>query len=154
MKQYDSEEDTRKHIAKVWELGEAVISVLDFNLTNHDDSKLNSPEKETFDEMTPKLAGTTYGSDIYKDYLKSMEVALDHHYFCNKHHPEHFENGIEGMSLMNVLEMLIDWKAATLRHDDGDIMKSIELNQGRFGYSNDLKQIFINTVKEMEWESR
>jgi hypothetical protein len=43
----------------------------------------------------------------------------------------------------------MDWKAATLRHADGDILKSIEINQKRFGYSDDLKEIFKNTVKEM-----
>jgi hypothetical protein len=151
---YDSEQDTRKHISKVWGLGEDVIKVLDFNLTNHDDSKLNSPEKETFDKMTPLLAGCTYGSEEYNGYLKEMEVALDHHYEFNSHHPEHWKHGVQGMSLMNILEMLIDWKAATLRHDDGDIMKSIDINQKRFHYSDELKQILINTVKEMEWENR
>ena len=45
--------------------------------------------------------------------------------------------------------MMADWKAASLRHSDGDIYKSIEINQKRFGYSDELKQIFINTVKEI-----
>ena len=43
--------------------------------------------------------------------------------------------------------MLCDWKAATLRHKDGNLRKSIELNSKRFGYDNQLKQIFINTAK-------
>jgi len=30
-------------------------------------------------------------------------------------------------------------------------MKSIKINQERFGYSYELKQIFINTVQEMGW---
>ena len=33
-----------------------------------------------------------------------------------------------------------------MRHNDGDIMKSIEINQERFGYSDDLKQLLINTA--------
>jgi hypothetical protein len=44
------------------------------------------------------------------------------------------------------LEMIADWKAASLLHTDGDIFKSIEINQKRFGYSDELKSIFNNTV--------
>lgn len=77
-----------------------------------------------------------------------MGVALEHHYKNNRHHPEHFKNGIEGMTLVDLCEMISDWKAATLRHDDGDILKSIEMNQQRFGYTDELKQILINTVNE------
>jgi hypothetical protein len=57
--------------------------------------------------------------------------------------------GLNGMTLINLLEMLMDWKAATERHNDGDILKSIEINQKRFNYSDELKQIFINTIKEI-----
>lgn len=114
----------------------------------HDDSKLKSPEVEIFTEYTPKLAKSTYGSDEYKGYLKDMGVALEHHYQKNRHHPEHFEDGINGMNLVDLIEMLCDWKAATLRHNDGDILKSIELNQKRFGYGDELKQILINTINQ------
>jgi hypothetical protein len=51
---------------------------------------------------------------------------------------------------VDLVEMLMDWWAATKRHADGDIMESIEINQKRFGYSDELKSIFINTVKELE----
>jgi len=112
----------------------------------HDDSKLESPEVEIFTEYTPKLANSTYGSDEYKQFLKEMKPALDHHYANNSHHPEHYDNGIKDMDLVDLIEMICDWKAATLRHNDGDIYKSIELNQKRFGYSDELKQIFKNTV--------
>ena len=77
-----------------------------------------------------------------------MKIALDHHYAENRHHPEHFENGIQEMNIVDICEMIADWKAASLRHADGDIMKSIEINQKRFGYSDELKSILINTVKQ------
>ena len=107
-------------------------------------SKLHSPEKEIFDEYTPKLATTTYGSEEYKTYLEEMKVALSHHYSKNRHHPEYHPNGIHDMNLVDLIEMLCDWKAATMRHNDGDIIKSIELNQKRFGYDDEIKQIMIN----------
>jgi hypothetical protein len=116
----------------------------------HDRSKLDSPEIEVFETYTPKLKGSTYGSDEYKVFLKEMQVALTHHYAVNRHHPEHHCAGILDMSLLDLMEMLCDWKAATERHADGDIMKSLEINQKRFGYSDELKRIFTNTIKEME----
>lgn len=70
----------------------------------------------------------------------------------NSHHPEFYENGICGMNLLDLVEMLCDWKAATLRHNDGDIRRSIEINQKRFGYSDELKQILLNTLQFIEGE--
>ena len=144
---YDSSNDTYKHIEKVQELMKAFIEDLNFFSLSHDYSKLETPEKEIFDIYTPKLKECTYGSDEYKTYLKEMQIALDHHYELHRHHPEHFKNGIKEMDLVDLIEMICDWKAATLRHDDGDISKSIEINQERFGYSDELKQILLNTVE-------
>ncbi len=127
------------------------ISDLQRRQAAHDQSKLTSPEVEIFDEYTPKLKCSTYGSDEYKSFLEGMKPALDHHYASNSHHPEHYPDGIKGMSLLDLLEMVCDWKAATLRHADGDLLRSVEINQKRFGYSDELKQILLNTIKAMEF---
>jgi hypothetical protein len=87
-------------------------------------------------------------SDEYKGFLKEMNVALDHHYKNNPHHPEHHENGIQGMTLVDLLEMICDWKAASMRHSDGNIVESIKCNKDRFGYSSELEQILLNTVNK------
>jgi hypothetical protein len=55
------------------------------------------------------------------------------------------------MSLVDIVEMLVDWKAASERHLDGDIVASIETSQVRFGFSDDLKAIFLNTARELGW---
>lgn len=144
---YDSKEDTLKHKRMVQLFINDFISDLRYRGNEHDASKLESPEKAIFDEYTPKLENCTYGSNEYKTYLKEMKVALDHHYKNNRHHPEKFANGIKDMNLVDLIEMICDWKASTLRHKDGDILKSIELNQSRFGYSDELKNILINTVR-------
>lgn len=178
----------------------AVVTDLLRRSWEHDRSKLESPERETFDEFTPKLTATTYGSEEYRSFLAAMKPALDHHYAHNSHHPEHYrwhcgicggsfsdeqapayrwsesethrwcprccpaggsviweaelmdkpDRGIRGMSLFDLIEMLCDWKAATLRHNDGNIRRSIELNQKRFGYSDELKQILLNTLPVVE----
>lgn len=105
---------------------------------------------EAFDEFTARLRGLTYGSDEYRACLAAMKPALDHHYSQNSHHPEFRATGIRGMTLLDLAEMLCDWKAATMRHADGDIRRSIEINQARFGYSDELKQIFLNSLDEIE----
>jgi hypothetical protein len=112
----------------------------------HDRSKLAPPEVSVFTEYTPKLRGSTYGSEEYKAMLAEMQPALDHHYAHNRHHPEFFENGIEGMNLFDLIEMFIDWNAAVKRHSDGCIYKSIEINTERFGLSGQLVRILKNTV--------
>lgn len=148
---YDSMHDTLDHIKKVQ--GHLLDVVLDLRSRSlfHDQSKLVSPEKETFDAVTPKLKALTYGSDEYKAALVEMGDALKHHYTHNRHHPEHWQNGINDMTLLDVIEMLCDWKAASERHADGDMLKSLEINRERFGISDQLYQILLNTVSEMGW---
>jgi hypothetical protein len=150
MPEVDSRPDTYAHIQQVQRLLNIVIRDFLHRSEAHDQSKLVSPEVETFDEFTPKLGTSTYGSDEYKGFLAAMAPALAHHYAANSHHPEHYPNGIQGMNLLDVLEMLVDWKAATLRHANGDVRKSIELNQARFGFSDELKAILLNTLPLIE----
>ena len=117
---------------------------------SHDKTKLESPEVELFTELTPRLAELKYGSEEYKESLAGLKPALDHHYAHSRHHPEHFSKGIADMNLVDIMEMLCDWKAAGERQRDGNLLKSIELNAKRFGYDDQLKQIFINTAKMLD----
>jgi len=141
---------TIKHIMDVQGFISIIVGELETRARFHDRSKLYSPEVETFDVYSKKLKGCTYNSEEYKQFLKGMKPALDHHYAENNHHPEHWENGIADMDLVDLTEMLCDWKAATLRHDDGDLIKSIEQNQKRFGYSNDIKKLLLKTARRLK----
>src|SRR5262245_35896998 len=111
---------TRQHIATVQSLLHRVVKELLDRADAHDQSKLATPEVELFTEFTPKLATSTYGSPEYEGFRKAMGPALAHHYAKNRHHPEHFKNGVNDMSLIDVIEMFCDWKAATMRHNDGN----------------------------------
>lgn len=138
--------ETIKHIHKVRENLFKVISLLDERARNHDLTKLESPEAEIFGEHTPELAKTEYGSEEYKRLLEKVKPAIDHHYSKNRHHPEFHVNGINDMDLIDLVEMLVDWKAATERNKNGNIRKSIEHNTTRYGMSEQLAKIFQNTV--------
>jgi hypothetical protein len=142
----DSRPETFRHIEKVQKYLGAFIMELMFRQQEHDQSKLVEPELTYLNEWTPRLADVTYDSPEYKGYLEQLAPMLAHHYAHNPHHPQHFASGVRGMNLMDIVEMLCDWKAASERHDDGDLLASIEKNQQRFGYSDELKQILINTV--------
>lgn len=147
MKKYNSKKDTKKHINRVAHYLYLCKKEIIKKAKQHDYDKLhNKVEKKLFDEYTPKLKNCTYGSKEYKTFLEGLKEGLNIHYANNKHHPEHFENSIQGMNLLDLLEMICDWKAASERHNDGDIYKSIEINQERFNYSDELKIIFINTI--------
>ena len=159
---YDSRPDTYEHIGKVQDLLGQVIENLLERMADHDKSKLAPPELEAFDEYTPKLKDMTYGSDEYKACLKAMAPALEHHYLMNSHHPEHFVNGIRDMSLLDLIEMLVDWYAASQRMRpsapstrgdvpdyNSDFERSILLNQERFGYGDELAAILGNTAREL-----
>jgi len=57
------------------------------------------------------------------------------------------------MNLVDFVEMFLDWRAATERHEDGNIFKSIEINKDRFEISEQLCEILRNTAQMMQDES-
>lgn len=118
----------------------------------HDESKLHEPEKERFDYVGTRqhLGKCKYGSDEYKKSLEYLGPALKHHYEVNDHHPEHFENGVDGMNLMQFVELFCDWEAASHRNKDGNIYQSLETNKKRFTLAEDLYSILKTTADVFE----
>ena len=195
---YDSRKDTEDHIRLVKQYLSGIAFQLEQRGRFHDQSKLESPEKEVFDKVTPKLKELTYGTEEYKASLKEMGPALAHHYIQNRHHAEYFtllkcvdcgtvvssdpsqntimpgivgehgqliappaqvcgecsgrlakHTGLEGMNLVDLVEMFVDWCAATEGHEDGDIGKSIDHNADRYSTGSVLVHIFKNTARDM-----
>ncbi len=148
---YDSSVDTLLHIKRVNELLTKACKILIDRGNHHDSSKLKEPEKSAFDKLTPLLLGVTYGSPEYNDFLEQLKPALDHHYATNTHHPQHYNDGINGMNLFDLIEMFFDWKAASERQSNGNICTSIKTNGERFQMSDQLTSVFINTTKYLGW---
>lgn len=192
---------TMRHIETVRNFLGVIVKELVTRAELHDQSKLQPPESDILEVMTPKLRGLTYGSPEYRESMKAMKPMTEHHYAHNRHHVEYFKpwrcvhckgtftddeappafgkvegddlhekrfcptccrgaviyecelvpqpEGIDAMNLIDVLEMLVDWKAAGLRHHDGDIFKSIEINQKRYGFSDELRSLLVNTAEWM-----
>ena len=116
----------------------------------HDHSKLEPPEVELFARVNHKLKSLEYGTPEYDASLAELKPALDNHYAKNRHHPEHFAEGINGMTLLDIVEMFCDWRASTSRNKNGNLLLSIETNAKRFQIDSQLKQILINTAKMMD----
>ena len=141
--------ETLSHIRRVQEILSIFIRELLDRGNNHDSSKLSDPELSVFAENTFKLKNLKYGSEEYNESLAAMKPAIEHHYARNRHHPEHHKNGIDDMTLPDILEMFADWKASSERQNNGNILKSIEHNSGRFNINPQLVKIFENTAREM-----
>ena len=148
---YDSTKDTlshKEHVRHVIE--DIIVPELLKRAETHDDSKLQSPEKETYDKYIPELRKAKYGSGEYLKITEEMKkTGMGHHVKVNRHHPEHFPNNdISHMSLIDLVEMFADHYAASLRSDTG-YEKGEKMNAERFHYSDQILTIFMNTYKEL-----
>ena len=151
--EYDCTPDVLKHVNNVRTKLMVILDDLAYRLANHDRSKLSPPEKEVYDKFTPMLDTAEYGTVRYKSLIEQMNVGVKHHWSVNRHHPEYFPNSIDGMNLLDLVEMLVDWKAAGERKPNGmTIRESIEYNaRERFPISDQMKRILLNTVDYLGW---
>ncbi len=117
-------------------------------------------------EFYPKLPETTTSNMLRASAVEMVETAeaakglagqaeinalIDHANFVRAT-ADQLESSVNGMSLFDVMEMLLDWKAATERmKDGGDIGASLLHNVDRFKLSPQLACILHNTIREMGW---
>ena len=132
-------EQTWQHIDLVMRLLASAQIELMKRAVTHDRTKLTTPEREMFAEMTSKLRGLTYGSSEYKDCLEQMkQQALGHHYSHNRHHPEFFEPREEGKEIKSHEIMA-----------NHAINYNIVLPDDVFGYENLIKYLQIKQLEHV-----
>lgn len=112
----------------------------------HDNSKYKFSEAIPMSKIAKYLINTPYGSEQYKKLLKENAENIQLHYKRNRHHPEYYNNNYKKMSLIDLIEMLEDWKAASKRHKNGNFCKSIEISKEKFQMSDEI----INFLKTLE----
>jgi hypothetical protein len=164
---YDSYDDTWAHIIRVQDLLEEVRGNLYNRGCEHDHSKFEYVEKIAFDILGERQRDIQYGTpEYFAQFTATPEMgpAIAHHYQANRHHPEFHAMDAEGnlnkdevangiaisrMTLLDLIEMLVDWRAAAERYKDGSIADSLDHNTMRFGLSSQLASILRNTVQEL-----
>jgi hypothetical protein len=146
----------------------------------HDQSKYSQEElglvlgKPSFDKFE-------YMSVEERAALAAAQESLKHHYEVNSHHPEHFVTyecgacfkeypkgtykcsecgydvweqspGVRGMSLLDLIEMMADWKAASeTSGKNSSFAGSIEFGKERWHLSDEMVRILGNTGRELGW---
>lgn len=143
--------ETANHIRVVQGRLFEIVGLILNRARHHDKSKWSEEEWPYFADATANLRGLTYGSPEYQKSMDSLRPAIEHHHSKNAHHPEFHPNGILGMSLIDLIEMLADWKAATERHADGDLASSIRFNIDRFKIPPSIANQLWNTATELGW---
>jgi len=142
---YDSRADTLAHIHRVRDYIDVFVAEMLARGRVHDASKLDEPEKSTFDQVNPLLAGVAYGSPEYDAVVERARPALEHHYRRNSHHPEHYcPAGVAGMDLFDLVEMVCDWMAAAERKPDDGV--KLAYNVRLFGIEPQLASVIANTL--------
>jgi len=144
-----AKDKTIQHISNVNKVINVIVDKLVERGEKHDLSRLESPEVEVFGKNANKKIISDQNSPEYYRYVDRLKNALIHHQEHNRHHPEFFDNGIDGMNLIDLLEMFCDWRASCVKHGDEDIeiLRRIEVNKKRFNISDQLTNVFKNTIK-------
>lgn len=145
-----SQIDTLDHINKVRGNLETAVKNLRQRALDHDASKLEEPELSGYEGLSQALKGLTYGTPEHRAAFAPYKEIIQHHYAHNRHHPEHWQLGVTDMSLLDIIEMLCDWKAAHDRNG-GDFGHSIQVSVSRFCISEQLHAVLINTARELGW---
>lgn len=143
-------EVTKAHINRVRELLNEAAATLNVRAFHHDRSKYDDVELGPLAQMQALIDAegqAPYGSAEYKRRTALLGPMLAHHYANNSHHPEHYENGVDGMDLFDVVEMFFDWKAASERGEESAM--NISTACDRYKVSRQLTEIFRNTADRL-----
>lgn len=149
-----SVKETVEHIKEVQIAMEMIVTDLTARSIDHDKSKFDPIEKGPLDAVALLILSegrAPYGTDEYKRRTEMLRPMLDHHYAVNDHHPEHYENGIAGMSLMSLVEMFADWRAANIQRDNGAPM-NLSFSIERLKIEPQLAEILRNTARQLGWD--
>lgn len=146
-------EKTLFHKARVSELLSSAAMELLQRGAVHDDSKFEPIEADRLrqmDELIAREGNVAFGSPEYEERKKLLGPMLTEHYRRNSHHPEHFGNGVNGMNLFDVLEMLLDWKAASERGEAHVL--GLKAGVAKYAIDAQLAEILENTARHYGWK--
>jgi len=118
----------------------------------HDMSKLQLDELEGFVEINRIARQYKFGSKEYKETIGS-HPCVKLHYSRNTHHPEYHQGGVRSMGLIDFMEMVIDWTAATKTYGNMSWEEVIQQQKKEFPQLSDCQLALISLIKEFYDES-
>lgn len=110
----------------------------------HDADKL-SPEMLPCVERQLSEPHADYGSAEHAALVEKYADFRARHFAVNRHHPEHFSDGMCGMNIVDLVEMLCDWKAASDRCGN-TLERSVEINIDKYEIGEPLASILRNSA--------
>ena len=122
----------------------------------HDRSKFEDVELGPLADMIKveeREGKVEFGTPEYAARTAMLDGMWRNHVAHNDHHPEHFDDGITGMNLLQIVEMLCDWQAASAQRDPSKTM-NITFCVEKYGIPPMLEQILRNTADAMGWKHK
>jgi len=120
----------------------------------HDLSKLDEEEFDAFCSTREDFKRANYGDALYKKCTERIKSAVERHYKLNRHHTGYHENGFADMDLIDILEMLADWKAASRRSPllsfEDSLPKAFEMHN----IPENMQKHILATLKRLGWISQ
>lgn len=144
---------TREHKERVCDLMNMAAGIISVRGFHHDDSKFDDAEIGPLSNLQAIIVTegpAAFGSAEYERRRDFLAPMLKHHYAKNSHHPEHYSDGVNGMCLFDLMEMFLDWKAASERGGESEM--SITEACRRFDVSPQLEAVFKNTAKTLKFK--
>lgn len=141
---------THRHISRVRELlGEFAIEMIKRG-DRHDKSKFEQIELEPLQRMQDLIDAegpAEFGTQEYKRRTDLLGDMIEHHRANNSHHPEFYENGVNGMDLFDLVEMFFDWKAASERGES--CVMNLSRACQKYEINPQLEEIMTNTANRL-----
>jgi len=115
-----------------------VSHALERRAIEHDASKMLDDEFSGFSRINAAARISKFGTPEYKELMQRERRTIDLHFCRNPHHPEYYaeqtdalanNRGAEGMTFLDIIEMVCDWWGARKGYNDARSWEeSVEIN--------------------------
>lgn len=139
-----------RHVRLVQKNLGKIVRQLESRAVGHDLSKLADDEFKGFVTLNNIARNHEYGSPEYKQSLEANKGVIDLHFQRNSHHPEYYQNGVSGMSLVDIIEMVCDWKAASETYGQTSFKDSVDISIKRFNLTPEQTYLVRLIADELE----
>ena len=140
-----------QHCQAVGETINHICNHLHNRAINHDKSKYKDDEFEGFCYFNTLDPNLEYGSKKHKEAIERIkpytENTLKLHYSRNSHHPE-FHDNLEDMTLLDLIEMVCDWKSASIVYHN---QENVEESKKAFEHSIKICKEKYNFTETQLW---